>query len=372
MADTLRVLILYGGRSGEHEVSLVSAASVFRNLDRRRFEPVLVGIDKRGVWRLADAAALAPDVASLPMSTEDCPWTLPAAPARPQARPALAALDGSQKTLEFDVAFPVMHGPLCEDGTLQGLFELADIPYVGCGVLASAVAMDKDTAKRLAQAAGIPVVPWVLVQAQEYLRDRQHWHRRIADELGLPLFIKPSNLGSSVGVMKVKRAEQLGPALEQAFLYDRRVLAEKAIDGREIEVAVLENIDGPPLVSVVGEITPRHEFYSYQAKYQDNQGAVLSIPAPLEPAQSHQVRDLAERAFAALCCQGLTRCDFFLDRRQGCFYFNEMNTLPGFTSISMYPKLIAASGVAYDQLLTRLIELALLRHQQNRQLRREH
>ncbi|HEV2159972.1 D-alanine--D-alanine ligase family protein [Bradyrhizobium sp.] len=367
MADKTRVVVLYGGRSGEHEVSLKSAASAFRHLDRSRFEVIPVSVDKAGRWQLNDLHAL--DLAqtvSLPI--------LPDAPeirlARgPDGRGVLMPI-AQGAPVEIDVVFPVMHGPLCEDGTVQGLLELADVAYVGSGVLASAVSMDKDVAKRLAAFAGIPVAPYRVLTRKEFARDRSSSLARAAEGLSLPVFVKPCNMGSSVGIHKVKTWDALGAALDDAFRYDVKVLVEQGIDAREIEVAVLE---GETLfASLASELNPNahHEFYSYEAKYLDPDGARVDLPARLDAAQMARVQSLATQVFAALECSGFARVDFFLDRKSGEFCFNEINTLPGFTSISMYPKMMEASGVPYPELLTRLVNLALDRHEQRQSLER--
>lgn len=264
-----------------------------------------------------------------------------------------------------------MHGPLYEDGAVQGLFELADVAYVGSGVVASAVGMDKDVAKRLAAPAGIPVAPYRALTRRAWQQDRDRLSAELARTLRLPVFVKPCNMGSSVGVHKVKAWDALGPALDDAFRYDVKVLVEQGIDAREIEVAVLEG--DPQVVSVASELNPsaHHEFYSYEAKYLDPDGASVDLPARLDPAQMERVRALAAETFAALECSGLARVDFFLDRQSGEFYFNEINTLPGFTAISMYPRMMEASGVPYPELLTRLIDLALERHRRRNDLTRD-
>ncbi|MBL9002860.1 MAG: D-alanine--D-alanine ligase [Myxococcales bacterium] len=376
----LRVAVLYGGRSGEHEVSLQSAASVLRNLDPDRFEPIPIAIDKQGRWLLNDLSLIERGARTLPVF-RDAPAVLlpPNPPSHHGAGNTLVALPTPTRSPEalphVDVVFPVLHGTLCEDGTIQGLFELADVPYVGCGVLASAVGMDKETAKRLARDAGLPIVPYVTAHAGPYGKDPQATHDAVASQLGYPCFVKPSASGSSVGVSKVKTASDLPFALKEAFRYDRKVLIEQAIFAREIEVAVLEHPDPaePPLCSIVGEINPaeKHEFYSYTAKYLDETGAVLRIPAELSPEQHSEAQRLAALAFTTLGCEGLARVDFFLDRRDGRLYFNEVNTLPGFTSVSMYPKLWEASGIPYRELLSRLIDLALLRAQRKAALVRD-
>jgi D-alanine-D-alanine ligase len=368
----LRVAVLYGGRSGEHEVSLQSAASVINYLDRDRFEIVPVAIDKEGRWHLNDISLLE-GKKSLPVFKDAPKVVLPPNPADPNSGSALIRLGESGEARGIDVVFPVMHGPLCEDGTIQGLLKLADLPYVGCGVLASAVAMDKEMTKRVARDAGLPIVSYVSLKHELWKKEKQQSAKRIEKELGYPVFVKPANLGSSVGVHKVKEPSALDSALEDAFKYDTKVLVEAALNAREIEVSVLENSDvgADPLVSVPGEIDPTHEFYSYEAKYLDEKGATLIIPAKLETEQTRRVQDVARRAFSALGCEGMARVDMFLDRTSGEIFFNELNTIPGFTSISMYPKLWEASGIGYQELLSKLVDLAILRHERKRTLVRE-
>jgi D-alanine-D-alanine ligase len=369
MAEKIRVAVLYGGKSGEHEVSLQSAASVLRHLDRARFEAIPVGLDKDGRWLAQDLAVLdGAEGRALPI-VSDAPEVRLAV--RPEGGAALIPLDGAGGARVVDVVFPVMHGPLYEDGAVQGLIELLDVAYVGSGVLASAVGMDKDVAKRLAAPAGIPVAPYRALTRRAWERDRDGLASEMAASLRLPVFVKPCNMGSSVGVHKVKAWDALASALDDAFRYDLKVLVEQGIDAREIEVAVLEG--DPPVVSVASELnpSPHHEFYSYEAKYLDPDGASVDLPARLEDAQMERVRALAARAFAALECSGLARVDFFLDRQGGDFYFNEINTLPGFTAISMYPRMMEASGVPYRELLTRLVELALERHGRRHALTRD-
>ncbi len=368
----LRVAVLYGGRSGEHEVSLQSAASVINHLDRDRFEIVPVAIDKQGRWLLNDISLLE-GKKSLPVFKDAPNVVLPPNPAGPNSDSALIRLGESGEARSIDVVFPVMHGPLCEDGTIQGLLELADLPYVGCGVLASAVAMDKEMAKRVARDAGLPIVPYVSSKHGVWKKDTQQFASRIEKELGYPVFVKPANLGSSVGVHKVKEPGDLDAALEDAFNYDTKILVEVAVDAREIELSVLESpgAGADPLVSVPGEINPAHEFYSYEAKYLDENGAELIIPAKLDADQTKRVRKIASEAFTALGCEGMARVDLLLDRTNGTIFFNEANTIPGFTSISMYPKLWEASGIGYTELLSRLIDLAMLRHERKTLLVRE-
>lgn len=373
----LKVAVLYGGRSGEHEISLQSAASVLRNLDPERFIAIPIAIDKGGRWHINDVSLIEKGARVLPVF-KDAPEVL--LPPNPRAAgSALVSSDGKSSALRaplptLDVIFPVMHGPLCEDGTIQGLLELAEVPYVGCGVLASAVGMDKEVAKRLSRDAGLPVVPWITVRDAAWQRDRAATAKEVAAKLGYPCFVKPACQGSSVGVHKVKTAAELDLAIADALRYDRKVLIEQAIDAREIEVAVLENADpaGEPLTSIAGEINPRHEFYSYTAKYLDENGAELRIPADLSALELQTAQRLAAAAFSVLSCEGMARVDFFLDRKSGAFYFNEVNTIPGFTSVSMYPKLWEASGLAYRELLSRLIDLALRRAERKRALVRDY
>jgi len=361
MNGKTRVAVLYGGKSGEHEVSLKSAAAVVRNLDRSRFEIVPVSIDKQGRWQANELRRVeAHNGDSLPIFP-DAPEVRLAPSA--DGRTAILPVSGEAAAeAPVDLVFPVIHGPLCEDGALQGLLELSGIAYVGSGVMASAVGMHKDMAKRLGAHAGLPIAPYIAVNRRDYRRAPEHWAKAAREALSLPVFIKPCNMGSSVGVHKVKRWEDLDAALDDAFQYDLKVLIEQGIDAREIEVAVLDG--DPPFASMASEINPNphHEFYSYEAKYLDEDGATVDLPAKLDAMQMETVRRLALDAFAAFECAGMARVDFFLDRRTGEFYFNEINTLPGFTAISMYPKMMEASGIPYGELLTRLVDLALERH----------
>ena len=353
MAKRRRVLLLFGGRSAEHDVSRVTAVAVARALDRDRYDVVPVAITTDGRWLLADSAQRA---------IEDGPTALPSAFAVDgEVAPAVGAL-------AVDVVFPLLHGPYGEDGTVQGLLELADVAYVGAGHLGSAVGMDKDVTKRLLAHAGIPVVPWRVCTAAELRRDLDGVLSRVAG-LGFPLFIKPANAGSSVGVTKVKSLAELLPALHTAFTFDRKVLAEAAVDAREIECAVLGNDE--PQASIPGEIIVSHPdgFYSYDAKYVDPNGAVWQIPADISPETAERVRHLSVETFKALELCGMSRVDFFLDRRTSALYVNEVNTIPGFTAISMYPKMWEASGLAPSTLVTRLIELAIERRDARRALK---
>lgn len=373
----LRVGVIYGGRSGEHEVSLASGASILQNLDPARYEAVPVKIEKDGRWILPDHAPTA-------ISAADTIEGARAAAARPvpggrealmPAHPGtdtLVALDrgasGSAVLtgLRLDVVFPVLHGPLGEDGTVQGLLELANVPYVGPGVMASAVGMDKVTMKVLFEARGLPVAPWYGFVTADWARRRDEVLRR-ALALGLPLFVKPANLGSSVGISKVKTADALPAAIADALGFDRKVIVEAAVpDAREIECAVLGNDE--PAASVPGEIFPGREFYDYEAKYLDT-GSRTAIPADLTPAQVAEVQRLSIAAFQAIDACGMSRVDFLLSCTTGALVLNEINTIPGFTTISMFAKLWEASGLSYPALVDRLIALALERHREKQGLR---
>jgi len=363
----LRVGILFGGRSAEHEVSILSARNVYAALDRSRFEPVLIGVDRDGRWllqpeRLLLAAAADPLLERLEPSGPPV-----AIEPRPDAQLVPAAGSQLAEPSHLDVVFPVMHGPMGEDGTVQGLLELADIAYVGAGVLGSAVGMDKDVMKRLLRAGGIPVADFRVVRKPEFERDPDRACRRAA-EVGYPLFVKPANMGSSVGISRVTGPEQLGAAMALAFQFDHKVLAEESITGRELECSVLDG--DPPTASVAGEVIVEHRdgFYSYQAKYLDEKGALLQIPARLEAGELAAVQRMAVDAFTILEGAGLARVDFFL-RADGQLLVNEINTMPGFTAISMYPKLWEASGLGRVELVSRLIDLAVERKRRARELR---
>jgi D-alanine-D-alanine ligase len=356
----LRVAVLFGGRSAEHEISLLSARFVVESLDRARFEPILVGIDKTGRWLLQEEALLlgAARDPRLVRLNQAMPSVALAAHAAPGGDAALAIGSGaSGSTAGVDVVFPVLHGPMGEDGAVQGLLELAGVPYVGAGVLGSAVGMDKDVMKRLLAAAGLPVLPWATLRDGG---DREAFVDR-CEALGYPLFVKPANMGSSVGVRRALNRQELAAAVDHAFAFDTKVIVEKGlVSPREVECSVLGN--EAPVASIPGEIVVSHPdgFYSYAAKYIDESGAALCIPADLEAAQVRSVQRLAVEAFQVLDCAGLARVDFFLSAG-GELYVNEINTMPGFTAISMYPKLWEASGVSAQVLVSRLLDLALER-----------
>lgn len=347
----LRVGVLFGGRSGEHEVSLVSAASVIRGLDPDKYEAVPIGITKDGHWLIGEGAAkMLPEVLKTGrrvMLTAD------------PTEAALMPLDRGAGAQRLDVMFPVLHGTYGEDGTIQGMLDLAGLPYVGAGVLGSAIGMDKDVAKRLCQTAGIPVVPWVTVHRWEWEKDPVAVKSQIEEEFPYPVFVKPATLGSSVGMTKVHNADELGAAMDLACEFGMKILVEKAVSAREIEVSLLGNHE--PKASVPGEIVPHREFYDYTAKYLED-GTQLLIPAQLKPAQVQKIQSLAVQAFRALELSGMARVDFFLEKKGNKLYLNEVNTIPGFTSISMYPKLWEASGISFRQLIDKLIDLAFELH----------
>jgi D-alanine-D-alanine ligase len=347
----LRVGILFGGRSGEHEVSLASAASVIRGLDPDKYEPVPIGITKEGHWLVgASAQKLLPEILRTGQRV-----TMTADP----TDAALVPLDRSGGGHRLDVVFPVMHGTFGEDGTIQGLLDLAGLPFVGAGVLGSAIAMDKDVAKRLLQAAKIPVVPWLTVHRHDWERDPNTIQQAIEKKFKFPVFVKPATLGSSVGMTKVHSRPELAPAIALAAEYAMKILVERAVAAREIEISVLGNHD--PKASVPGEVVPHREFYDYAAKYLE-EGTQLLIPANLKPAQVKTIQKHAVAAFRALELSGMARVDFFVEKKGGKIFLNEVNTIPGFTSISMYPKMWEASGIPFRELIDTLIELALETH----------
>ncbi len=362
MARKLRIGILFGGRSAEHEVSLQSAKNIIDAIDSNKYEVVLIGIDKKGQWHLNEASRLL-----LPTSESELPAlseegeNLALIPGKRAEQ--LVALSGRQRLGPLDVIFPVLHGPFGEDGTVQGLLKLANVAFVGAGVLGSAVGMDKDVMKRLLRDSGIPIARFIV--ASRYSSKKISFDEAKA-QLGQPLFIKPANLGSSVGIHKVKDREAFDAAVRDALNYDNKILIEECIKGREIECSVLGN--DQPIASVPGEILPRDEFYSYEAKYLDENGAALEIPAKLSPESSERIRQLAIKTFSVLCCEGMARVDFFL-REDGEVIVNEINTIPGFTRISMYPKLWEATGISYSELIDRLIQLAIERFEREKRLK---
>jgi D-alanine-D-alanine ligase len=360
MKKKINVGILFGGKSAEHEVSLQSAKNVFDAIDREKYHPVLIGIDKTGRWLLNDPAKFlldADDPRRIRLSGDSEPVVL-----APESGGLVANLAAPERGLSVDVVFPILHGPCGEDGTVQGLLKLADLPFVGAGVLGSAVGMDKDVMKRLLRDGGLPIGKFLVLRSHQELPPFE----TVTGALGLPFFVKPANMGSSVGVGKVHGAGEYEAAAREAFAFDTKIVMEEFIRGRELECSVLGG--ETPEASVPGEVISSHEFYSYDAKYIDEQGAALEIPARVPEGTARKIRELAVKTFQVLECEGLGRVDFFL-REDGSLVVNEINTMPGFTRISMYPKLWEASGLSYSALIDRLIELAIHRFEKERRLR---
>jgi D-alanine-D-alanine ligase len=382
----LRVGVLFGGRSGEHEVSLLSAASVLKAINSAKYDVVPIGITKQGQWvTAAHAGQMLRGESGRPASEgslQSAPATavlakgktviVPPAPSDGSLMPLESSANGSSaQAIHVDVIFPVLHGTFGEDGTIQGLLELADIPYVGSGVLGSAAGMDKDIMKHLFAAAGLSIVKHVTLVRSQWEKEPKTVVRMIERSLKYPVFVKPANLGSSVGISKARTSKELAPAIEMAAAYDRRIVVEEGVGrkkhkARELECAVLGNDE--PKASIVGEVVPAGEFYDYNAKYVD-EGSQLLIPAKITKKQMKTVQEMAVRAFKAVDCAGLARVDFLMDPKTEKVYANEVNTMPGFTSISMYPKMWAASGLAYPDLIDRLIQLALERHREKKKTR---
>jgi D-alanine-D-alanine ligase len=384
----IRVGILFGGRSGEHEISLLSAASVFKAIDKGKYEVVPIGITKEGRWvTAADAERLlhgkaeegkhlrAGDPEATPGAAVLARGESVVVPPEPQRHASITPFQtdssshaltrrAADRAIDVDVIFPVLHGTFGEDGTIQGLLELADMPYVGAGVLGSAAGMDKDIMKALFRAAGLPIVKHVTLLRSDWEANPKKIQKLVESTLKYPLFVKPANLGSSVGISKAHGRKELGPAIEEAAKFDRKIVIEQGVGGskqkaREIECSVLGN--DQPAASLPGEIVPSTEFYDYNAKYLD-EGSQLIIPAKLSKSETKEVQRLAIAGFKAVDCSGLARVDFLMDPKSRKIYLNEINTMPGFTAISMYPKLWAASGVSYADLIGRLIQLGLERH----------
>jgi len=353
--EKLQVGLLFGGRSVEHEVSISSACSIFRALDPSRYDVCMLAVDHQGRWRLVPSGFAAHD------EIQGDEVHLPAVPDTQR----LLFADGSPATPPLDVMFPIVHGTGGEDGSLQGLLELSGIPYVGSGVLGSSLQMDKVASKRVLAAAGLPVLPGRSVETRDLDGSRANLARSVEADLGLPLFVKPAHLGSSVGISLVTQSAELLPALEEAARYDHRILVERGIDARDVEVAVLDG--DPPQASVPGEICTQRPFYDYEAKYVD-ENTELFVPAPLPPETAAALGKAAIAAFLALEGEGLGRVDFLLDRASDEFFVNEVNSLPGFTEVSMFPKLWEASGLSYAALLDRLIEAAMERHRHRARL----
>ncbi|MDR3161001.1 MAG: D-alanine--D-alanine ligase [Spirochaetaceae bacterium] len=364
MSKKITVGILFGGKSAEHEVSLQSAKNIFDAIDREKYRPVLIGIDKSGRWLLNDESEFllnADDPKRIALNQAGDAVAL--LPRSGGVISNLSALKGApSKDQVIDVIFPILHGPFGEDGTVQGLLRLADIPFVGSGVLGSAVGMDKDVMKRLLRDGGLPIGKFAALKSHEALPP----FAELTERLGLPLFVKPANMGSSVGVAKIHHEGEYRSLVEAAFAYDTTILLEEFIPGRELECAVLGNEE--PLAAGPGEVIPSHEFYSYDAKYLDENGAALEIPAKIPEEAARKVREMAVKTFRVLGCEGLARVDFFM-KAGGEILVNEINTMPGFTSISMYPKLWEAAGISYSSLIDRLITLAFQRFEKEKALK---
>jgi len=360
----IRLGVLFGGKSTEHEVSLISAKNVIEALDKEKYDVFLIGIDKTGEWRLRDGYSylMNADNSKL-VQLHEVKERIALVPKNNGKEFVSCSESQLQESLELDVIFPVLHGRHGEDGTVQGLLQLANIPFVGAGVLSSAIGMDKDVMKRLLRDARIPIARFMTLH--EYDKS-QYSFESVVEQIGCPFFVKPANSGSSVGISKVKTKKEFMSCVEEAFLYDRKILIEEFIQGREIECSILGN--DHPIASLPGEIIPQHEFYSYEAKYLDEEGARFEIPVSLPSILTDKIQQMAISAYRTLCCEGMARVDFFL-KESGDVYVNEINTIPGFTKISVYPKLWVASGLSYPQLLDRLIELALDRHRKESSLK---
>lgn len=361
----LNILLLFGGRSGEHEVSLLSAKSVYEALDKNNYNITLVGIDKNGHWKSGEESKLLLNSTDpkLIQLNDDTPEVATSAKGE---KVTLKELESSKEITEVDVVLPIMHGTFGEDGTIQGFLELLNVAYVGSGVLGSAIGMDKDVTKRLLRDAGLPIGKFHVIRRHE---TRVFYTDIVEDLGGFPLFVKPANLGSSIGITKAHNSKELLSAIDTALEYDSKVLIEEYIPGREIEVAVLGN--EKPKASVPGEIQPNHDFYSYDAKYLDEHGATLKIPAELAEDKVAEVQNLAIKTFEILECQGMARVDFFLTNT-GEWFINEINTIPGFTKISMYPQLWETNGLSYSELLDSLIELAVNKKKEKDALKRDY
>jgi D-alanine-D-alanine ligase len=357
----IRVGVLFGGRSAEHEVSLQSAKNIIEAIDRDKYDVILIGIDREGQWYLNESSHFllnADDPAHIAMNHGNITLAMIPGSASEQIIP----VERGKSIGELDVIFPVLHGPYGEDGTVQGLLRMADIPFVGADVLGSAVSMDKDVMKRLLHEAAIPQAKFI--SFTYYDRESIHFDK-VDSVTGIPCFVKPVNLGSSVGISKVHNQEEFEPALNKAFEFDDKIIIEQFIKGREIECSVLGN--EKPIASLPGEVIPSHEFYSYEAKYLDEKGARLKIPANLTEEMIKKVQNLAISTFKVLNCEGMARVDFFLNENDQ-LYVNELNSIPGFTKISMYPKLWEASGISYPELIDRLIQLAIERHERRKRV----
>jgi len=363
MTEKIRVGILFGGKSAEHEVALQSAKNIVEAIDKNKYEVVLIGLDQQGRWLLSEQGSFLlneqdPKQISLNPAGSNVALVIGA-----DGRHGLVDINSKEPRGSLDVIFPVLHGPFGEDGTIQGLLKLMDVPFVGASVLGSAVGMDKDVSKRLLRDAGLPVGAFLVFH--KYGSGAIDFDA-VQQKLGLPVFVKPANLGSSVGISKVHNKEQFAGAVEKAFEYDVKIIIEKGLAVREIECSALGNEE--PIISFPGEIVPTHDFYSYEAKYIDESGAALVIPANLPEQIVEEIQRLARRAFQALCCEGMARIDVFLTENNEIF-INEINTIPGFTQISMFPKLWELSGVSQTELIDRLLQLAIQRYEREKKLK---
>ena len=349
----LNVAVIFGGKSGEHEVSLMSATNVINAMDKEKYNIKMIGITKEGKW-LSYKGAVEKIV--------DGSWQKEAEKSNSAETTDLifSNILNKGEITDIDVVFPVLHGPNGEDGTIQGMLEMLDLPYVGCGVLASSVAMDKILSKKLFAEAGISIVDFEVLLKKDIKNDLVGSIKKIEEKFKYPVFVKPANMGSSVGISKAHNREELTKALELAGQFDRKIVVEKAVDCREIECAVMGNDE--PLASGVGEVIPSHEFYDYEAKYFDGDNSKVVIPAMVDETTVLKIREMAVKAYKSLDCAGLARADFFLDKNTGEIYINEFNTIPGFTRISMYPKLWGQAGVSYSELIDRLIQYAIERY----------
>ncbi|TCO78743.1 D-alanine--D-alanine ligase [Marinisporobacter balticus] len=358
MNKRINVAVIFGGKSGEHEVSLMSATSVIKAIDKKKYNVLPLGITKEGSWMIYNGPI---------EKIESGEWEV-AAKKQLEQNPnnnilSIMPLGGKKSKLAelVDVVFPVLHGPFGEDGTIQGLLEMADIPYVGAGVLASAVGMDKVYTKQIFKQAGLPVGKYIVIMRKDFRENKETAIRLVEENFQYPIFLKPANLGSSVGISKAHNREELIKGLEMAAKHDRKMLVETFINGREIECAVLGNDD--PKASVAGEILPSHEFYDYNAKYFDDGNSKIVIPANIPKEKELEIREMAVKAYTAIDCSGLARADFFLEKETMKIYINEVNTMPGFTKYSMYPLLWKETGLSYDQLIDQLIGLAIERYE---------
>ncbi len=362
--EKIKVGLIFGGRSGEHEVSFCSASSIIKAIDKDKYTVVPIGITKEGRW-------ISPQDSELALQSGRIEGKNTVILLNDPSGRALVRIDNNQRldkssALErLDVIFPVLHGPYGEDGTVQGLLELADIPYVGAGVAASAISMDKDLMKIIFKQRDLPILKWMTIKRKEWQKDKEKILSLVQDDFEYPLFVKPTNLGSSVGITKVHKKEELDKAIDLASSYDRKILIEEGLEEvREIECSVLGNDE--PQVSVVGEVKPAGEFYDYDSKYIDKETQLI-VPADLPDGVSRKVQEIALRAFKAVDAAGMARVDFFVSKKENKIYLSEINTIPGFTSVSMYPRLWEASGISYAGLIDRLIQLALERHQDKKQ-----